>query len=187
MSEPLALDDVVALYDTWGRHRYDEAVTQLDHALQTAALAVAAGATDELVAAALLHDVGHLLHLASIGDDAVTTTADLVHEQVGADALGSIFPDAVTEPIRLHVAAKRYRCATDPNEVDLLSEGSRRSLRRQGGPMSVDEVAAFRSTAHSADAVALRAWDDAGKDTDLADVAPFDSYLELLERLAVSA
>jgi predicted HD phosphohydrolase len=177
------LDDVVELYDTWGRHRYDEVVTQLDHALQCAALAGAAGASDELVAAALLHDLGHLLHLASMGDDAVGGPDDLRHEVIGSEYLTSLFPSAVTVPVALHVEAKRYRCAVDPTEVDRLSVGSQRSLVKQGGPMSPAEVAGFEGNPHHAHAVALRGWDDAGKVVGL-EIPPFDAYLDLLGRLS---
>jgi predicted HD phosphohydrolase len=180
---------VVELYETWGRHHYDEVVTQLDHALQCAALAAASDASDELVAAALLHDIGHLLHLASVGhgavgDGAVRTGADLGHEQVGSEHLTGVMPPGVTMPIALHVAAKRYRCAVDPSEVDRLSVGSQRSLLKQGGPMSAAEVAAFEADPHHADAVALRGWDDAGKVVGLT-IAPFDTYLPLLARVSI--
>ena len=134
-----SIDEVLDLYETWGRERYDEEVTQLDHALQTAALARAAEASDALVAAALLHDVGHLLELRDDGARDGDVDVDLGHESRGARWLASIFPPAVTAPIALHVAAKRYRCAVDPEYHDGLSEGSARSLVRQGGPMSPDE------------------------------------------------
>src|SRR5690349_10232845 len=135
--------DVLALFESWGLDRYDEEVSQLDHALQTAALAAAEGATDELVAASLLHDVGHLLELRDGGAGDGAVDVDLGHEGRGARWLAPVFPPAVTGPIALHVAAKRYRCAVDPSYHDGLSAGSTASLVRQGGPMSADEVAAF--------------------------------------------
>jgi gamma-butyrobetaine dioxygenase len=177
------VDEVLAMFERWGTGTYDEEVSQLDHALQTAALARAAGADDALVAAALLHDVGHLLELRDGGVADGRTDEDLGHEGRGARWLAPVFPAQVTGPIALHVAAKRYRCAVDPAYHDGLSHGSRRSLVRQGGPMADAEVERFASHPAHADAVALRGWDDGGKVEDL-EVEPLASYRELLERLA---
>jgi phosphonate degradation associated HDIG domain protein len=183
-----SLDEVVELYRRWAADPYDEEVSQLDHALQTAALARADGADEELVVAALLHDVGHLLHLADTdGADLPTTdlpTTDLGHEGVGARYLASIFPPTVTGPIALHVRAKRYRCAVDPGYHATLSDGSRRSLELQGGPADADEVARFESNPGFRAAVQLRGWDDGGKVEEL-EVATFDDYLPVLERVAL--
>ncbi|HWJ63814.1 MAG TPA: HD domain-containing protein [Acidimicrobiales bacterium] len=175
--------EVLALFEAWGTQNYDEDVSQLDHALQTAALARAAGADDALVAAALLHDVGHLLHLRAGAQGDGQTAVDLGHEATGARWLAPVFPPQVTGPIALHVAAKRYRCAVDPAYHDGLSEGSRRSLVRQGGPMSPEEAERFAAHPAHADAVALRGWDDGGKVEDL-DVPDLDAYRPLLEQLA---
>lgn len=177
------LDDVLALFEAWGPQRYDEEVSQMDHALQTAALAAASGAPEPLVAAALLHDVGHLLELRSGGTADGDVDVDLGHEQRGARWLAPIFPASVTGPIALHVAAKRYRCAVDATYAATLSAGSTASLARQGGPMSDPEVLRFEAHPAHADAVALRGWDDHGKVLDL-DVAALDSYRPLLERVA---
>jgi gamma-butyrobetaine dioxygenase len=181
-----SVDDVLALFDGWASERYDESVSQLDHALQTAALARASGASDELVAACLLHDVGHLLELRDDGARDGDVDVDLGHESRGARWLASIFPPAVTAPIALHVAAKRYRCAVDPEYHDGLSEGSARSLVRQGGPMSPDEVARFEAMPGHADAVALRGWDDGGK-VDGLEVPDIASYATLLASVSTTA
>jgi phosphonate degradation associated HDIG domain protein len=173
--------DVLALFERWGPQRYDEEVTQLEHALQTAALARAAGADDALVAAALLHDVGHLLELADGGSR--VGAVDLRHEARGAAYLAALLPSAVTAPIELHVRAKRYRCAIDPAYAGTLSAGSTASLARQGGPMDADEVDAFAALPGCAQAVALREWDDQGKVVDL-EVGTLDHHRPLLERLA---
>ncbi|MCU1372597.1 MAG: putative phosphohydrolase [Ilumatobacteraceae bacterium] len=175
--------EVLALFAEWGSQNYDEDVSQLDHALQTAALARAGGADGALVAAALLHDVGHLLELRDGGLADGQSDADLGHEGRGARWLAAVFPPPVTGPIALHVAAKRYRCAVDPAYHDGLSDGSRRSLVRQGGPMDAEEAARFAAHPAHADAVALRGWDDGGKVEDL-DVADLASYRDLLEQLA---
>jgi phosphonate degradation associated HDIG domain protein len=156
-----SVDEVVALYDRWGHEHYDEAVSQLDHALQTAALARRDDAVDELVVAALLHDVGHLLEMA--GGVLSPEGRDLRHEAEGARYLAALFPPSVTQPIALHVRAKRYRCAVDPTYADALSDGSRASLALQGGPLTGPEVGAFARLPGADTAVRLRGWDDAGK------------------------
>ena len=179
-----SVDEVLDLFRSYANDRYDEDVTQLDHALQTAALARAEGADDALVAAALLHDVGHLLDLAQHGRRS-TSTQDLGHEGRGARYLAALFPPSVTGPIALHVRAKRYRCAVDPEYHDGLSDGSRASLVLQGGPMSVDEADAFAASPASAAAVDLRRWDDGGK-VDGLEVPALDDYRPLLESLTVA-
>lgn len=178
-----SIGDVVDLYRQHAGDPYDEQVSQLDHALQTAALARRDDAPDPLVTAALLHDIGHVLHLASDHGRRVPADEDLGHETVGSRYLSEVFGPEVTAPIALHVAAKRYRCAVDPSYAAALSRGSTRSLRLQGGPMSADEVGEFERSAYHEQALRLRAWDDAGK-VERLEVAPFDSYLPLLERLA---
>jgi phosphonate degradation associated HDIG domain protein len=177
-----SIDELVVLYERWSGEHYDEVLSQLDHALQTAALAVAAGAPDELVVASLLHDVGHLIELDG-GGRARRRTEDLHHETVGAAYLGDLFSREVTAPIALHVRAKRYLCTVDASYHDSLSEGSQRSLARQGGPMTPDEVDAFARLAGSDDAVCLRRWDDGGKVDGLA-VPGLDEYRARLEQLA---
>jgi predicted HD phosphohydrolase len=169
------VDEVLALYERWGHHRYDEEVAQADHARQTAARAAGDGAGEALVAAALLHDVGHLLVLAGEAPDP--------HERSGPAFLGALFPLAVTAPIALHVEAKRYLCAVDPGYAGRLSAGSQRSLRRQGGPLAPSDVAVFEATSGWDDAVALRRWDDDGKVIG-APVPPLAAYEELLCSLA---
>jgi phosphonate degradation associated HDIG domain protein len=164
-----------------GAHAYaGEALTVSQHMLQTAARAQAAEAPDTLVAAALLHDIGHL-----IAEDAAysaSDTEDKRHDELGANMLQGFFPPSVTECIRLHVAAKRYLCATDAGYFDTLSAASQRSLRLQGGAMSDSEIDAFRRLAYYEDAVALRRWDDGGKIIGLPTMN-FDSFRPLLERI----
>ena len=135
------------------------------------------------MAAALLHDVGHLLAMEARGHGRPDAEADLRHEGVGTRWLAALFPPEVTAPIALHVQAKRYRCAVEPGAVAALSAGSRASLVRQGGPMDEAEVARFAALPAAADALRLRTWDDAGKDLDL-DPRPVADHRALLERLA---
>ena len=175
--------EVLDLFERFGRQNYDEDITQLDHALQTAALARSEGAEPALVAAALLHDVGHLLELQAGGVADGDVADDLAHERTGVRYLAAIFPAAVTGPIALHVAAKRYRCAVDPTYHAGLSAGSTASLARQGGPMDPTEAARFEANPAHADAVRLRGWDDAGKVEDL-DVPTLATYLALLDSLS---
>ena len=172
------IQNAIDLFERRGQSQYGlEAVNQVEHALQAAALAEAEGAEPALIAAALLHDVGHLLH--DLPPDAPDEGVDDHHENSSAAFLRPIFPDRVTEPIRLHVAAKRYLCTTDPEYFDRLSQPSVVSLRLQGGPMTADEVAAFEANPFSNDAIRLRQWDDTAKVPGLSTppLAHFVSYL----------
>ena len=170
-----SVEDVIELFEQWGSHPYDEALGQLAHALQTAALAVDSGASDALV--------GHLLDLRS---GPGPSSAGRAHEDTGAAWLRPLFPGAVTAPIALHVRAKRYLCAVEPSYIDGLSAGSAASLTRQGGPMSTAEVAAFETVPGYGDAVRIRRFDDAGK-VDGSSVPALDDYVEVLRRLTTLA
>lgn len=177
-------DSIVAeIFATFARHgaaHYGENVTQIEHALQCAQLAVDHACPDTLVVAALLHDIGRLLEPA--GNDAERDGMDARHEDIGARALATCFPAAVTEPIRLHVAAKRYLCAVDADYRATLSAASVLSLAVQGGAMSDAEVAHFRAEPFFAAAVQLRRFDDWGKRTGCP-VAALDTYRPLLDAL----
>ncbi|HMV68175.1 MAG TPA: phytanoyl-CoA dioxygenase family protein [Myxococcota bacterium] len=177
------IEDLFARYASPAAQQlYDEAITELEHGLQCAALARRDGADDATIAAALLHDVGHLL----VGDlfpiDAALPR-DFKHEEVGARYLARWFGPEVTEPVRLHVAAKRYLVAVDPAYAAGLTPSSTRSLAAQGGPMSADEAAAFEASPGFAAAVRVRRWDDEGKDPSV--IAPaFEHWHALLRGLA---
>lgn len=172
---------LVAVYEVLGDGHYDEAVSQLQHAVQTAALARGTGASDALVVAALLHDLGHLL-----GDEPGSgpRERDMHHEMVAARFLARWYGPEVTEPIRYHVAAKRYLCATEPSYHATLSPASVRSLELQGGVMSAAEAEDFERLPGAVDAARLRRWDDLAKDPDLV-VDDVRSYLDVLTALAV--
>ncbi|MCU1361926.1 MAG: putative phosphohydrolase [Ilumatobacteraceae bacterium] len=178
------VDDVVALYERWGPQLYDDLVSQLDHALQCASFARAGGAHDTLIAASLLHDIGHLVELDGSGGRLGDLSIDRRHEATAVRVLAGLFPTAVTAPIALHVEAKRYLCAVDPAYTAVLSEGSVRSLATQGGPMDEAEVARFEALPSHGAACDLRRWDDLGKIEGMA-VAPLDDYVDLLRSLAV--
>jgi len=149
---------------------------------QSAACAVADGAEDKLVVAALLHDIGHF-----VGDfptEALENGIDNLHEQAGAQFLRPYFPASVTEPIRLHVAAKKYLCAVDENYRQRLSAASIQSLEVQGGPMNDAEVAEFEANPYYQSAVKTRLYDDDGKVAGL-DIKPVAAYRDKLESLLV--
>jgi gamma-butyrobetaine dioxygenase len=153
---------VVRLFAVGGEDAYfGEAVSQTAHALQSAHLAERAEAEEALVVAALLHDVGHLLH--GLPEDVAERGIDGRHEQGGADWLARHFGPAVSEPVRLHVAAKRYLCAVEPAYFAGLSPASRRSLELQGGPFDAAGVRTFEAEPYFRDAVRLRRWDDEAK------------------------
>lgn len=157
------VDELLRLMRQRGDSQYGgEAVTQIEHGLQAAALAEREGAAPELIVAALLHDVGHLLH--DLPDGAPDEGIDDHHEAVGYRSLRHVFGDAVSEPVRLHVEAKRYLCATEQGYLDTLSRPSLVSLRLQGGPMTPEQVREFDRNPHARDAVRLRRWDDLAKD-----------------------
>lgn len=157
-----ALQKIIELFRQHGDSEYGgESVTQLEHALQTAMLAESAHAAPPLIAAALLHDIGHLLH--ELPDDAPEQGIDDLHEEAGWSFLHRHAPAAVSEPVRLHVAAKRYLCAVDPDYAARLSPPSLLSLQLQGGHMSAAEVRDFRQNPWAEDAVQLRRWDDEAK------------------------
>src|SRR5262245_3349528 len=173
------IDRLFALFQQNGNGAYfGEAVNETEHALQCARLAELARSAPELVAAALLHDVGHLLH--GLGEDVADRGIDGHHEDVGSAWLGRYFGPAVADPVRLHVAAKRYLCAVEPDYPDRLSPASITSLRLQGGPMTPDEVRQFETEPHFRAAVAVRRWDDAAKVPGLA-VPNLGHYRPLLE------
>jgi len=153
-------------------------VNQLQHALQCAALAEADCAPPATVLACLLHDVGHMIH--RLGDNPAGRGIDDVHEQLGADWLAERFGREVSEPVRLHVAAKRYLCTVEPDYFGKLAPDSVRSLELQGGLMSADEVAAFRAHPQHAEAVRLRRFDEAAKDPRAA-TPDFDHHLRHVE------
>jgi phosphonate degradation associated HDIG domain protein len=166
--------DILKLFNDKGHSEYGgEAVTQLEHALQTATLARENNASDQLITAALLHDIGHLLH--DLPNDAPLKGIDDVHENKAAVFLRKYFPEAVTEPVRLHVMAKRYLSSTEETYYSLLSEPSKQSLVLQGGLMSTAEVSAFEQNPFFSDAVMLRKWDDQAKVQELT-TAPVEDF-----------
>jgi [1-hydroxy-2-(trimethylamino)ethyl]phosphonate dioxygenase len=165
--EMMNVDTILEMFAVAGNAAYfGEDVSQTEHALQAAHLAVGANADDELIVAALLHDIGHLL--CGLPENAAKHGIDDAHEEIGAAWLEGHFVPAVTAPVRLHVAAKRYLCAVDSRYQAALSTASQLSLQLQGGPMAPHLVREFEQGPHFAAAVALRRWDDAAKVAGLA-------------------
>jgi phosphonate degradation associated HDIG domain protein len=175
-------DDILAIYQTRGSGAYfGERVSMTEHGLQAAHFAQTAGAPETLVLAALLHDIGHLLE--ALPQDIEDWTADARHEQSGARWLARHFPAAVSEPVRLHVAAKRYLCATEVQYFATLSPASVHTLQLQGGPMSAGEIERFEGERFAQDAVRVRRWDDQGKVAGLK-TPSLGAYAPLIERIA---
>lgn len=174
------LDLLQEIFEEEGASEYlGEAVTMAEHMLQTAVMAERAGASEAMVAAALLHDIGHF----------ATAKADAgdwhrKHDEAGARFLEGRFGPEVVEPMRLHVAAKRYLCAVEPDYFARLSPASVHTLEKQRGPMSPEEVAAFEAEPYYREAVQLRRWEEDGK-TVGAEVPSFASYRPLLERVRI--
>ena len=172
-------DEVTALFAKRGTSAYfGEQVSVLEHMLQAAHFAEEEGAPPHLVLAALLHDVGHLVD--DVPDDLADWHEDAKHEVVGGAWLARRFGPEVSDPVRLHVPAKRYLCATDPSYFNELSPASVVTLKLQGGPMKPDEVAAFEREPRFRDAVRVRKWDDRGKVANLA-TRSLEEYRGMLE------
>ena len=173
-------DDIFSIFASRGSAAYfGEPVSMTQHCLQAAHCAQLEQAPASLIVAALLHDIGHLV--VDVPDDIADWTSDALHEKVGSDWLATRFGPEVSEPVRLHVPAKRYLCATRPSYLAKLSPASVITLKLQGGVMSAAEVAAFETESFFKDAIRIREWDDRGKvaGSDTPDLA---SYRALIER-----
>jgi phosphonate degradation associated HDIG domain protein len=178
-----SVDELFELLASGGGAAYfGEPVTVLEHSLQTAWFIQKGGGAETLIAAALLHDAGHLMH--SAGEDAAQRGLDTRHEELAVAALAGHLPAAVLDPIRMHVAAKRYLCFAEPKYLAALSPASVESLTLQGGPMTTDEAAGFLATPHAREAVRLRRADDAAKVRDLA-VPALETYRQVVASLWV--
>lgn len=172
---------ILDLFARRGAEEYmGEPVSMAQHMEQTAACASADNASSALVIAALLHDIGHF-----VGDfpiDALENGIDNCHENVAAQFLAPYFPESITEPIRLHVPAKKYLCAVDQSYFDQLSEASKQSLAVQGGLMNSEEVKQFETNHFYREAVQLRKYDDNGKVANKT-IYPITHYQTLMSSL----
>jgi gamma-butyrobetaine dioxygenase len=180
------IDQIAELFAGEGLRSYlGEEVSIAVHMLQAGALAESSGAADALVAAALLHDVGHFEAIGqrqTLGSE--LDPIDYRHQDSGADWLARWFATEVSEPVRLHVLAKRYLCVVEPGYLAQLSAASVHTLALQGGPLSEAEARAFARQPHAQAAVSVRRWDDQAKDPMLP-APPFDHFRQLLTRLIV--
>jgi phosphonate degradation associated HDIG domain protein len=175
-------DEIIALFQKRGAEAYfGEDVSVTEHALQAAYFAKIAAAPPALIVAALLHDIGHLVD--DVPDDIADWATDAHHEETGSRWLASRFRPDVSEPVRLHVPAKRYLLATDANYFAKLSPASVITLKLQGGPMAANEVAQFETERFHKDAVRIRQWDDQGKVAGLK-TPQLQDYRALIEELA---
>ena len=179
----LTLNDIQTLFERRGHEQYSgEPVTQLEHALQSAALAEAEGADDELITAALLHDLGHLLH--DLGETPTLRGVDDVHQYAVLPFLRGLFSERVLDAVKLHVDAKRYLCATRAGYLAALSADSQRSLALQGGVFSPAQAESFTALAGAAEAVRLRLWDDQAKTAGAA-TPPLAHFMACAGRVAL--
>ena len=177
------IDDIFSLYAARGSAAYfGEAVSMIEHGLQAAHFAELEGARETVIAAALLHDIGHLI--ATVPEDIADWTVDARHEATGARWLSEWFGAEVAGPVRLHVRAKRYLCTVDPTYLSQLSPASVLTLKLQGGPMPADEVASFEAEPGCRDALVVRRCDDRGKIAGLA-TRRLEDYRELLAPLVI--
>jgi len=174
-----SIDRIRKLYETHGASPYGEDISQVQHAVQVARLAELNNADDAMIAAALLHDIGHLMYSEELLDWEINDR----HEVIGASLLRPVFGLAVAEPVKLHVMAKRYLCAIDPSYYEGLSDASRKSLELQGGAaLDPHKKAFFERNPYFIQAIDLRLWDDEGKNSDDQN-ADFDAYVPLLRSL----
>lgn len=176
---PFLLD----LFERRGPESYlGEPVSMADHMEQSAACAVEDGASNDIIVASLLHDIGHFIGEFPL--DALENGIDNYHEDAGALILEQFYPASISEPVRLHVAAKRYLCAVDESYYDRLSEASINSLNVQGGKMNKQEIAEFEANPHHQAAIKLRYYDDDGKVTGRT-IHKIEYYKDMLEELLV--
>ncbi len=181
MNTEQIIDRIFQQYRERGHRLYGESITETQHALQCATFARQAGEPAEMVAACLIHDYGHLCH--DLGEDIADHGVDAAHEDLGADSLSRWFPPTVVEPVRLHVAAKRYLCWKQREYYAQLSEASQQSLALQGGPMTDAEGEAFERHPHFEAAIRLRQYDDMGKVPGMK-TPDFDEFRDVLEAFA---
>ena len=178
------ISEIRGLFDQRGHLAYGEGVTELQHALQSAFLAEGDDAPNNLIVAALLHDIGHLLH--GLPEDVAEQGIDGHHERIGEKWLEEYFGPEISQPVRLHVAAKRYQCTVHPEYLEQLSPASAKSFELQGGKMSQTEIAAFEKNPFFEPALQLRQWDDQAKDPEL-QTPPLEHFFPAIENALSSA
>ena len=177
-----ATEHVIRLFEQRGQGRYgSEQVSQLQHALQCAVFAKRQGAGSAMIAAALLHDLGHIIDHQPM-PESDNQNLDDAHEQRAYQWIKSNFGKSVADPVRLHVAAKRYLCTVEPEYLARLSPASLKSFHDQGGLMSQSQIDDFRDEPFAFEAVELRRWDDLAKDPTM-QTPTIDDFAPLLDHL----
>ena len=175
------VDHIEDVFKRRGAESYlGEQVTMAQHMLQSAQCAEQAGAEDSQIVASLLHDIGHYKN--EIPETSLSKGIDNYHEEAGANFLEDYFPVSVVEPIRQHVAAKRYLCAVESDYFGRLSQASVHTLNLQGGPMNAEEVKEFEKNDYLEQCIQVRYWDEEGKDPERKH-PPFSYYRPLVESL----
>jgi [1-hydroxy-2-(trimethylamino)ethyl]phosphonate dioxygenase len=178
------IDEIFRVFEEYGAEQYlGEQVSMTEHMLQSAYAAEQDGAPPRLVAAALLHDYGHFIH--GLPEDSADHGVDTQHEEVAYRFLAEHFGEEIAEPIRMHVAAKRYLCAVEPSYLAELSPASVHSLELQGGPYGPGEIEQFEASPYAEDAVRLRRYDDVGKVPGL-ETPALEDYRPVLEAVRKS-
>lgn len=177
------INTIEQLFSDHGTLIYGEAVNQIEHALQCADLAEKSGASDALIVAVFLHDVGHMMHRDAAG--ALLAGINDVHESLGSKFLSRWFGPEVSQPVAMHVEAKRFLCQRDSSYYDRLSSISKRTLEIQGGPMTAAQADAFEALPYALDAVSVRKWDDQGKKAAVK-TPPLSHFLGIAQRCIVS-
>lgn len=168
------------IFERRGADEYlGERVTIVQHMLQGAYFAEQRGEDEQIIVAALLHDIGHFT--SELGTFAMNDTMDRRHEDAGAEILEPFFPSVITDCVKYHVAAKRYLCAVDPMYFGRLSEASVKSLELQGGPMERDEAEEFAKNPNIDAIVKVRKLDEEGKLVGL-ETPDFDYYRPMVQR-----
>lgn len=176
-------DEIVEIYTSGASEEYlGEDVKLVEHMLQCADLAKQSGASNELVLAALLHDIGHLL--ITDATEAHSSGIDAHHDEIGAQWVEERFPDSVSMPILLHVDAKKYLVATDSDYYEKLSQASKDTLKMQGGPLTLEEAAEFFALDGAKEAIQVRLWDDQAKVRDKP-TSTIEEFREIIEALAL--
>ena len=177
-------DQIRDLFSERGHLAYGEGVSELQHALQAASLAQKDNASHNQIVAALLHDIGHLLH--GLPEDVAEQGIDGHHERIGEKWLEKYFGPEISQPVRLHVAAKRYQCTVNSDYLGQLSPASAKSFILQGDKMNGDELSAFEKNPFFKNALQLRTWDDNAKDPEM-ETPLLEHYLPLVKAALVSS
>ena len=177
------VDEILDVFYQRGHRHYGEDVSELQHALQSAEFATQFNEPEGIVLSCLLHDFGHMLH--DLGEEIATEGVDALHEELGAVLLVDLFPPEIVEPVRLHVAAKRYLCWKDATYRQALSASSQLSLKLQGGPMTDQEAAEFQNHPYYLQAVQVRLYDDMAKVPDMV-TADLESYRGLIQKYIIA-